>query len=172
MKTFFYTCIFIHVISSISAQNISNLDTKYGINKFKLESSFELYKNELEFKASKKDVKYYSYKNINSIKIFNEDVNQIWLGFYKNKLYTISIDLKTTDNSKQIENLKKMENLFGEASEGETKNTEYDWAYQWKTSKVYLGFNRVSCKFEFKPCTAHIYMISYKLHYQIENDSF
>ena len=96
------------------------------------------------------------------------------MGFYKNKLYTISIDIKTTDNSRQIEIEHKLENLFGEASEGDTSKSElnYAWSYLWKTNKVYLGYNKASCSSEFKPCISNIYMISLKLQQQIENDSF
>jgi hypothetical protein len=40
-----------------SSQNLDNLDTKYGINKFKLDSAFDLYKNELEYEGTSKWLK-------------------------------------------------------------------------------------------------------------------
>jgi hypothetical protein len=158
----------------VSSQNLSNLDAKYGINKFKLESNFELYKKDLEYKGESNGLKLYYFKNLKSIKILDKDLTELSFTFYKNKLHSISIVLKTFDNIEQREVLKKLENLFGRASEGDTESTDfnYEWAYLWKTKKAYLGYNKMSCKSEFKPCVTNIYMISLKLQQQKENDSF
>jgi hypothetical protein len=40
---------FIFLGLSVAGQGLKNLDTDFGIKKFKLESSFSLYKNDLEY---------------------------------------------------------------------------------------------------------------------------
>lgn len=52
--------------NQIYSQNLSNLDKKYGFNKFKLESSIDIYKSDLKYFYTDKDVfkdgvKYYIY---------------------------------------------------------------------------------------------------------------
>ena len=158
----------------VTSQNLTNLDSKYGINKFKLESNFELFKKDLEFKSESKGLKLYYFKNLKSIKILDKDLSELSLTYYKNKLHSISISFKTFNNSDRFAVLSKLENLFGESAEGEAKNSDfsYEWAYLWRTKKVYLGYNKMSCTSSFKPCVVNIYMISLKLQQQKDNDSF
>jgi len=162
--------IFSSILSVGNSQNSSMLDQKFGINKFKLESNIENYINDLDYKSTDNNVKYYTYRNVSKIKILDENLNEIWLGFYKNKLYIVSVYLKNTDNNIQMEVLKKLENLFGPSIKGWDDNQ--DWAYKWETKKTYLGYSKSSCMSKFMPCIAHIYMFSNKIKFQIENDSF
>lgn len=162
-------------IGYASAQNLTNLDSKYGINKFKLETGLDLYKNELQYKSTYEGLKLYEVKNLKSFKILGKSVSELSLTFYKNKLHSISIVLETYSKNDEMEVLKKLENLFGSSSKGEAGSSStfsYEWAYVWKTDKVYLGYNKMSWDSEFKPGVCNIYMISLKLQQQHQNDSF
>jgi hypothetical protein len=120
-------------------------------------------------------LKLYNGKKLESLKILNKEVRELSLTFYKNKLHSISIVLKTSNEKEEMEVLRKLESLFGNATEGETETPtfNYEWAYLWKTTKVYLGYNKMAWKSEFKPGVCNIYMmISLKLQQQLENDSF
>ena len=133
-----FTTLFFSITFSFS-QNLANLDSKYGINKFKLESSYDLYKKDLEYKSINGDVKFYKVKNFLAYNILGKDAMEIGLAFYKNKLYSISINLLTLKDKEYIEILAKLENLFGPASHGKTFDGtfNYEWTYLWKTKKVY-----------------------------------
>jgi len=158
----------------VLGQNLSNLDTKYGINQFKLESSFSKYQSQLKFQTEDNGVKFYSCKNVSSIRIFEEEVSDVTLGFYKNKLYTISVYLWTLLPERQMKVLSKLENLFGNAALGNDRSTSYklEWAYVWQTPKTYLAYVKHPCNSKIKPCFANIYIISRKMETEIASDQF
>ncbi len=163
------------IIVTVSAQNLANLDSKYGINKFKLESELDLFENELEYIGTQNGIKLYNVKNLKSLNVLNKEVTEALLTFYKDKLHSISIVLKTSSKTEEFEVLRKLENLFGSAIKGEAEVNSpfsYEWAYLWETEKVYLGYNKMSYESEFKPGICTIYMISLKLQQQLENDFF
>ncbi len=158
---------------SANCQNLANLDKKYGINIFKLDTPFSQYSSNCTYEMTSEDgVKYYYYKKPLNVKIFNFFANNVLLGFYKDKLYTITIDvmLVITDNDfKSL--LKNLEGLFGRGII--SPNDEmFEFSYFWKTSKTYLGLQKVSCSSTFKPCTTHIYLISNSIDEQIKSDGF
>ena len=69
------------------SQDKNNLDKKYGINKFKLESTTSLYKGFLRTKIFKQDkVKYFDYIGTDIKDLFGFKVKEVILGFYKDKL--------------------------------------------------------------------------------------
>lgn len=168
-----FTSLFFSITFSFS-QNLANLDSKYGINKFKLESSYDLYKKDLEYKSTNGNVKFYKVKEFLAYNILGKDAMEIGLAFYKNKLYSIGINLLTFKDKEYLEILAKLENLFGPASHGKTYDGTftYEWTYLWKTEKVYLGYTKMSWESKFNPGEESIYMISLKLKRQIENESF
>lgn len=174
IKTFFLL-IAMFTIATESAQNLANLDSKYGINKFKLESELNLYEEELEYLGAHNGITLYNVKYLKSLNILNKEVTEVLLTFYKDKLHSISVVLKTSNKNEEFEVLRKLENLFGSAIEGEAEVNSpfsYEWAYLWETEKVYLGYNKMSYESEFKPGICTIYMISLKLQQQRENDFF
>ena len=62
MKYFILTTIVLLGLSA-KGQGLKNLDADFGIKKFKLESSFSLYKNDLEyFDINSQGVEFYRYK--------------------------------------------------------------------------------------------------------------
>lgn len=157
-------------IFSSKAQNLQNLDAKYGFNKFKLESSINLYKGYLT-SLSKQDekIKFYTYNKGDIKTIFDYEIEKIVLGYYKGKLYEISIQFKTTDwfHSDIIYDRLKM--LFGSGEYSTNYNKgplNYDWGYKWYTNKTYLSFDKQKTE------PASIWMISTILDIQIANDEF
>jgi hypothetical protein len=167
--------IFVIGIFSISAisQNLQNLDKKYGINIFKLGSPYTQYASNCNYEFTSKDgVKYYFYKKPLNVKIFNFFADSVLLGFYKDKLYTISIDLMLLISDDDVKSLlKNLEGLFGKGTMA-PYDEMFDIGYFWKTSKTYLGFQKVSCSASFKPCSTNIYLISKSIDEQIKSDGF
>lgn len=172
-----FLAIIILVISyGLSAQNLANLDKKFGINKFKLESDYSEYKSDLEYDMSSSDgVKYYKYRRSSEISIFNEPVSKVSLGFYKSKLYTISIEFESYDNDRMLKVRDKIQELFGFGFYGDSDSDypfKYQWSHLWKTKKTYLGLNKASCLSEYKACICNLYMISLEMKEKIQLDSF
>jgi hypothetical protein len=167
--------ILLFLIISVSAisQNLENLDKKYGINIFKLGTPFSNYSSDCTFENSNSDgVKFYSYNKWYSVKIFNfSAIKDVHLGFYKGKLYNISIDILviTDDDFKSLH--KKLKELFGQSYSG-PRDEMYDDRYFWKTSKTYLGLERYSCSSSYKPCNTTIYLLSNLIDEQIKSDGF
>ncbi|ESU23792.1 hypothetical protein FEDK69T_12020 [Flavobacterium enshiense DK69] len=170
------TLLFFIFINSIAiSQNLSNLDVKYGFNKFKLESSYTLHKNNLSYKTTDNNVKYYEYIGKDIKSVFGVKIDEIWLGYYKNRLYTISIDFGAISDSESQNIIKELKKMFGYQelitnSEGETY--KYEWAIAWETQKTYLQANRMSCSFQFKPCAVSIFVNSKKIETEILNSKF
>jgi hypothetical protein len=174
MKNLFGIFIMIFVTSIVTAQNLSNLDAKYGIKNFKLESSYDNYKSNLKLELDDGRVKYYNYVGTDVQSIFGHDIRKITLGFYKSKLYYIRLDL---DDSKPVysdlvyENLKQ---LFGSAERGygiKKGPLKYDWVYVWQTQKTYLCFDK-QLPNELQPGSIAIWMMSNILGNQIVIDDF
>ncbi|MEX2234139.1 MAG: hypothetical protein WD824_18375 [Cyclobacteriaceae bacterium] len=167
--------LFIVWITGISAsgQNIQNLDQKYGINIFKLGSTFSTYSGDCTFEAEGKDgVKYYQYSKWFNIKIFNSSAGkEVKLGFYKDKLYTVSIDLLLLNDDEYNSLLRDLESLFGDGIPGPSSEM-YDYRYFWKTEKTYLGLEKYSCKSSYNACKTNIFIVSSKIAQEIKSDGF
>lgn len=170
-KNFLFLILVVSI--SVSAQNLANLDKKYGINIFKLGTSFNTYSKDCTFDSSDSNgVKYYTFNKWYSIKIFNfSATNDVHLGFYKDKLYTISIDLVVLDYDKFEQLHKKLNELFGYGIPAKS-DPIYDDRYFWKTYKTFLGFEKYSCSSSYKPCKTSIYIISNIIDEQIKSDGF
>lgn len=165
------------------SQNLNNLDEKYGFNKFKLESSFQNYSKSLElmFPDDKTGVKYYKYVK-KDISVFGiTDIEQIGLGFYKDKLYTIDIVLNPYNRDEVYKTIStKLKELFGYPTlvtsgkdYGERDTRSYmENVNQWKTQKTLLGLNNVKCSSPTRPCTLSIFLVSEVIKRQINNDGF
>ena len=160
------------LVGNSFAQNINNLDKKYGINKFKLETAFDLYKENCELDLTADDgVKYYKYTRWFDVVIFGEHASSAILGFYKNKLYTVSIDLSLTDTKSVLYLRKNLEELFGLGITAPAReNYEMEWF--WQTEKTYLDLNKLSCSSLYKPCVTNIFILSNKLSEEIKSDQF
>ena len=162
-------------------QNLSNLDEKYGFNKFKLENSFYVYQKDLLYKTSDQNgVKYYDYKK-KDVNVFGcSDLIGVLLGFYKDKLYTISIDINPTDNNDRYYSiLSNLKNLFGYPTSSSLEgngNSDYqrniENINQWLTNKTLLGYNKIKCSSPLNPCSLNLFLVSQVIQRQINNDGF
>lgn len=165
------------------AQNLSNLDEKYGFNKFKLGSSIQSYNKDLEFlfPDKKTGTKYYKYIK-KDISIFGyTNIDQIGLGFYKDKLYTIDIVLNPNGNDDMyLSILSKLKGLFGYpttitsgSDHGELDTRTYmENVNQWLSYKTLLGLNKVKCSSPLRPCTLNVFLVSQVIEREINNDGF
>jgi hypothetical protein len=131
-----------------SQNDISNLDTKYGLNKFKFEDPYTKYKNQTKlikdsgtYVPHKKDY-YYTGKDID--KILEHSVSKIELTFYKEKLQIISVTFD--DNLTDYQNRKiyeKLENLFGIPTLSfEPGKDGGKFGYAWIAKKTQLIFSQ------------------------------
>ncbi len=166
ISTFFF-------ISSF-CQDLSNLDIKFGINRFKLESSFELYKTKLTYKFDGNEkVKYYYYSGKDITELFGVTIDRITLGFYNKKLYTISYFFKPITNLNEKVILSRLKDLFGtpDFSSGES-DLPYQWGYSWETNKTFLQFSKYTATTNYQPNYLSVFIFSKKLKQQIDNDNF
>jgi hypothetical protein len=139
LKALLFICCFINVaFAQVAQPNMPSLDAKNGINKFKLCSFYDIHKANLKEDAAQKDtrIKWYTYTGTDVPTIFEYKVKQINLGYYKNKLYKITVLFDETQSIKTADIKNKLILLFGEGKY-EQKPTEKD---VWETTKVYLSF--------------------------------
>jgi len=164
--------LFICAFSGIS-QDISNLDEKYGIKKFKLESNYSELQNSLELDIDG-TVRYYKYIGGDVTSIFETKVKEIILGYYNNQLYYIGIIL---DDSSQIYPdiiYDKLKTLFGEGlmqTNYKKGPLTYKFGYAWETEKTYLAFNE-QLPNEVQSGKTSIWMISNVLDKKMAEDDF
>ncbi len=129
--------------------NISNLDTKYGLNKFKLEDPYSKYKNQTKlieysgvYVPPKKNTKEYYYTGKDIDKILDHSVSEIKLIFIKEKLSSIHVFFN--DNLTDYQNnriYEKLEALFGTPSASNPPGMYGSkFTYSWITYKTQLLF--------------------------------
>jgi hypothetical protein len=176
MKHFFIVFFVILNLSNLHSQDLNNLDKKFGFNKFKLESSFSLYEKQLKFKLTGYDkVNYYDYTGNDIGLVFGCIVKRINLGFYNQKLYTISIDFISNTSGDDMRIQSELKDLFGYQDisySARSSDTEYEWAISWKTAKTYLQANKISCTDKNNPCEVEIFLFSQKLRNEVKNNQF
>ena len=163
-------------LSNIYSQDLNNLDKKFGFNKFKLESLFSTYEKQLKFNFMGYDkVKYYEYTGKDIGLVFGCIVKKINLGFYNQKLYTISIDFIANNENDDKRIQSELKGLFGYQNitySAKSSDKEFEWAISWKTRKTYLQANKVSCEDKYNPCEVEIFLYSQKLSSEVKNNQF
>ncbi|WP_297510183.1 hypothetical protein [Flavobacterium sp.] len=161
---------------TLFSQTNANLDKKNGFNKFKLGSNTELHKKNLKYFAKNKDnVTFYYYIGSDIQNVFNVKIDKILLGYYKNKLYTISIDFGVLNDSVSGKLIRELEKIFGDVeieTNEKSETFEYEWVAAWSTDNIHMQINKMSCSFEFKPCSVSIFLNSKKIEQEIQNDKF
>jgi hypothetical protein len=175
----------IAILASIPcfSQNLENLDIKYGFNKFKLGSSYQNYSRDLTFlfDDSKTGVKYYKYTK-KDISVFGfSNVKEINLLFYRDKLYTIDINLYPSSNDEIFSTIaSKLKELFGYPTTISSGRDYGEWdsrtymenVNQWLSSKTLLGLSEFKCSSPTNPCVINIFLVSKVIQRQITNDGF
>ena len=176
IKHFFIVFFLILNLSNLHSQDLYNLDKKFGFNKFKLESPFSIYEKQLKFNFIGYDkVKYYEYTGKDIGLVFGCIVKKVNLGFYNQKLYTISIDFIANNENDDNRIQSELKGLFGYQNikySAHSSDKEFEWAISWKTEKTYLQANKVSCEDKYNPCEVQIFLYSQKLRNEVKNNQF
>jgi hypothetical protein len=126
----------------VQQPNVPALDAKNGINKFKLCSFHEIHKANLKeiLGANDTRIKWYTYVGTDVQTVFEYKIRQINLGYYKSKLYKITVLFDETQNIKTDDIKNKLELLFGIGKPEENLLNSKTKKYVWETTKVYLSF--------------------------------
>lgn len=157
--------------------DISNLDTKYGLNKFKFEDPYSKYKNQTKlieysgvYVPPKKNTKEFDYTGNDIDKILDHSVSRIRLIFIKEKLSSIDVTFDKNLNDYQNKRiLEKLENLFGTPTvSNEPGLYGLHFNYAWIAKKTQLSFSQLQGYFQ----GSHIMISSRILLMERDNDEF
>lgn len=180
MKSFIVIFLLISPFGGYS-QDIKDLDSKYGFNKFKLEGDFSKYSSNLKYlnHDEKNGVDKYLYTK-EDISVFGYDnVVQVTLGFYKKRLYFIDVVLNPNSDDSVYENIiLKLVSLYGNPSistrESQFKDLKnyYDLINQWQTPKMTLSVYLYKSISPINPNKISISLVSEKLGRQIDSEGF
>jgi hypothetical protein len=162
----------------VIGQNLNSLDNKFGFNKFKLESSYELYKRNLSPTLNKSGeplvgfdgVKYYDYTGNDVSMIFGVFIKKIGLGFFKNKLYTISVEFLSIGKNDENRLISGFKEMFGYQPTDNDKDRE--WVLKWETQKTYLQLEKYSCENLSDPCLLDLFLFSKKMRSAVNDSQF
>lgn len=160
------------IVGFAYAQNTSELDKKNGINKFKLGSNFGLYKNDLTFLMTEKKTgcKMYKYTGPNIVVLLGCVYEEIDLIFFKERLYSLSINYTNLLDPDGTEIRNRLTVLFGQPKQFSMDN--FDWAYRWTGEKVILGWDKISCGSDYKPCAQTAWIMSQSIRREVEGGAF
>lgn len=149
---------------SVNGQGLKNLDNDFGIKKFKLESSYSLYKNDLKyFHIDSKGVEFYTYNKLDIKEVFGIPVKKIGLCFFNNKLYSISINfgkLSKNQNFTLVDNIKAKYDLPNII---QPDDNEREYVAEWVTGKTYLQATEYDCSSTLSSvsaCETEVFMYS------------
>ncbi|HTA61268.1 MAG TPA: hypothetical protein VK835_02380 [Bacteroidia bacterium] len=165
IKAFLFMLCFTQLVFSqaVPTPNIQPLDAKNGINKFKLCSFLEIHKVNLKETPNPSDtrVKWYTYTGTDVPTVFEYKVKQINLGYYKNKLFKITVQFDEKQDVKTDDIKNKLEMLFGVGKDLlQNADAKQNGKYVWEAIKVYLCF-------EYNEKEISLYMYSKILEKQI-----
>lgn len=141
--TFFLTLL---QFANVLSQDLSKLDSRYGIKKFKLESNIVNYQADLSI-LIEGNINFYKYTGSDIKTIFNAEIEEIILGFYKNKLYYIGFVIDNTLDIYETIIYEKLTNLFGPTrgkSNFKSGPFLYSFQYIWETKNTRLTFEESS----------------------------
>ncbi|MGG9963048.1 hypothetical protein [Ferruginibacter sp. SUN106] len=172
MKKIISLVIAIIIVNFTYSQSTNELDKKNGINKFKLGTSYEVYKKDLTFIMTTKETgcKMYKYTGPNIVVLLGSIYEEISLLFYKQKLYSINIYYTNLLDPDGIKIRKRLTVLFGQPKSVNLDN--FDWAYRWTGEKVILGWDKVSCNSDYKPCVHMAWVTSQAIRREVEGGEF
>jgi hypothetical protein len=154
-------------------QGLTNLDTKYGFNKFKLEEPFSKYKNSCKFLYSDNDnVKKYEYVGPSINGVFGYfKIKNLYLHFYKDKLKEVEIifGYLTKENEEFI--FTELTKLYDSPQKTGRPDEYLDFFYAWLSDKTSLYYKKSAYRNGF-PSETTINVIAFKLVMEIQNDKF
>jgi hypothetical protein len=145
MKHFILTTVFLLGLSA-KGQSLKNLDTDFGIEKFKLESSYYIHKNDLQyFHINSQGVEFYTYKKLDIKEVFGVPIKEIMLSFFNNKLYSISINFGVLSKNQNLTLLDNLKNKYDLPSIIQPNDNERVYVAEWITGKTYLQATEYDC---------------------------
>ena len=143
------------------------------MKKFKLESSYNEYSDDLSFIAEEK-VKYYIYVGSDIKTHFDERIKEIVLGFYKNILFYILYGLDDSILPRTQVFVEKLQSLFGDGMFNRNQkigDMNLMISHIWNTKKVHLQFDRIKTDLV-DDYSVKLHMHSLIIEEQIKMDDF
>ena len=118
-----------------------------------------------------------SKQGLNSNGYIRQLMLNITLGYYRNRLYIISITFTFTTEEQDVEIQRKLKELFGNTkiSHNVRMNDDatYEWVMQWESKNVLLQFEKYDySNSKSKLWSSDIYLYSKRIRNEINNDSF
>jgi len=145
------------------SQGLKNLDKSFGIDKFKLNTSYNIHKNHLKYYDTNTDgVEFYDYTKGDIIKLFDQNVSRINLGYINDNLYLITISFGPLDKRQNMMLLQKLRDLFS-TPEIIQLNNHLVFVAKWETGKIYMQVEEYSCSSPVFPCETELFIYSKEL---------
>lgn len=145
MKHFILTT-FILLALSAKGQGLKNLDADFGIKKFKLETSYSIYKNDLKyFDINSQGLEFYTYKKLDIKEVFGIPVKEIGLCFFNSKLYSISINFGVLSKNQSLTLIDNLKNKYDLPHIIQPNDNERVYVAEWVTGKTYLQATEYDC---------------------------
>lgn len=145
MKHFILTTIILLALSA-KGQGLKNLDADFGIKKFKLESSYSIYKNDLKYLwINSQGVDFYTYEKLDIKEVFGIPVKEIGLCFFNNKLYSISINFGVLSKNQSLTLVENLKNKYDLPHIIQPNDNERVYVAEWVTGKTYLQATEYDC---------------------------
>lgn len=167
-----FSLVFLLIALCLQAQDINNLDSKYGFNKFKLETPLSQLKSKCKYLSSFERADMYRYIGPKIRGVFGYfEVETLNLKFYKGKLMEIEINLGslTSENTSYID--KELFILYGNPQRKLPSNDDMELAKVWVGNKSFLLFQKSRQRYSF-PSEVKIIVASQKLMNEQKNDQF
>lgn len=145
------------------SQGLKNLDNSFGIDKFKLNTSYNIHKNHLKYyDTNTEGVEFYDYTKGDIIKLFGQSVSRINLGYINDNLYLITISFGSLDKRQNMMLLQKLRDLFS-TPEIIQPNNHLVFVAKWETGKIYMQAEEYSCSSPVFPCETELFIYSKEL---------
>ena len=159
---------------SVNGQGLKNLDTDFGIKKFKLETSYSTYKNDLEyFDINSQGLEFYTYKKLDIKEVFGIPIKEIGLCFLNNKLYSISINFGVLSKNQNLTLVNNLKNKYGLPHIIQPNNNERVFVAEWVTGKTYLQATEYDCLSSISSvnrCETELFMYSKNIKRKLPSD--
>ena len=160
--------------ASVKGQGLKNLDSDFGIKKFKLETSYSLYKNDLEyFDINSQGIEFYTYKKLDIKEVFGIPVKEIGLCFFNNKLYSISINFGVLSKNQNFILVNNIKNKYGLPHIIQPNDKERAYVAEWVTGKTYLQATEYDCSSTLSSvsrCETELFIYSKNIKRQLPKD--
>jgi hypothetical protein len=144
-----------------NGQGLKTLDNDYGIGMFKLGTSYNSLAKDLRYyDTNKEGVEFYKYIMRDNKRIFGKQVQEIGLGFFGGKLYTVSVFFGSLEKPENLSLLNLLKDMYDIPEIKYPNNNERVWVASWETGKVYLQATEYSCDSKVRSCETEVFVYS------------